>query len=287
MNSSVLYHHADICDEHFDLKRLHLCTLLIELDMHRITYAVLDQRNGKIVLLKEIAAEPSDNAAETLINCINNDAILKARYSKILLSAVCNKYTLVPSAFYDDDKSEGLFLFGNTLDEGENLKTVALKMPLASLIYSAPDVFDALSVKCFDDAQLFAHVAILVQACMQRFRYKQHPVMVVHIRNGSYDLVLINESKLKLVNTFQYVSNDDFIYYLLFACEQLGLNPETVETFLSGEVVDDSDEATAIRKYFSKCAFIPRTLNHGFAPVFDEIQAHRFTTLFDLSLCES
>jgi len=283
-----MYYPADICDAHFDLKRLHLCTLLIETDYHRLSYAVLDDRYQKIVLLKEVISSGTIPLNQNEITAaINEDTVFNARFSKFVVSLVTEKFVLVPAAFFDENKVSEIFTLNNVLDEGESLKVFPLKMPLSYLIYATSSANEFISTGKFLNANFIPHVAVLIQTCMQRFRYKQNPVITIHCRVKAFEMIIVSENKLQLCNTYKYENSEDFIYYILFACEQLSLNPETTETYLSGEVAIDSVEDVMLKKYMRNISFLSKTLNHGFSNEFNQIQPHRFTTLFDLTLCES
>ena len=44
-----------------------------------------------------------------------------------------------------------------------------------------------------------------------------------------------------MYNTFDYTTKEDFIYYLLFTAEQLGLNPEEFPLVLLGNVTKEDE----------------------------------------------
>ena len=57
-----------------------------------------------------------------------------------------------------------------------------------------------------------------------------------NIYRDSFDLIVIEPGRLILYNNYAYHAPEDFLYYLLFGLEQLNLNPEEVNLYLSGEV---------------------------------------------------
>jgi hypothetical protein len=50
--------------------------------------------------------------------------------------------------------------------------------------------------------------------------------MTVHFSEGHFEIIVIQNQKLLLFNSFDY-QTPDFIYYVLFTAEQLSLNPKT------------------------------------------------------------
>jgi hypothetical protein len=51
--------------------------------------------------------------------------------------------------------------------------------------------------------------------------------MTVHFSEGHFEIIVIQNQKLLLFNSFDYQTPEDFIYYVLFTAEQLSLNPKT------------------------------------------------------------
>jgi hypothetical protein len=49
--------------------------------------------------------------------------------------------------------------------------------------------------------------------------------MTVHFSEGHFE-ILLSKSEV-IINSFDYQTPEDFIYYVLFTAEQLSLNPKT------------------------------------------------------------
>ena len=60
--------------------------------------------------------------------------------------------------------------------------------------------------------------------------------MYVHVGMNYFDLVVTQQNELKLYNRFKYQTKEDFIYYILFTAEQLGLNPEQFDCKFMGNI---------------------------------------------------
>jgi hypothetical protein len=60
--------------------------------------------------------------------------------------------------------------------------------------------------------------------------------MTVHFSEGHFEIIVIQNQKLLLFNSFDYQTPEDFIYYVLFTAEQLSLNPENFPLELIGNI---------------------------------------------------
>jgi len=71
----------------------------------------------------------------------------------------------------------------------------------------------------------------------------------VHLGNGHFEIVFVENQKLLLFNSFDFATKEDFIYYVLFTAEQLKLNPETFKLQLLGDINEESDFFKIAFKY--------------------------------------
>ena len=62
------------------------------------------------------------------------------------------------------------------------------------------------------------------------------PKIHVQVFKDSLTCIVCKDKKLQLCNTYQYKTPEDFIYYILFCYEQLGLTTETDPITLSGHI---------------------------------------------------
>ena len=108
---------------------------------------------------------------------------------------------------------------------------------------------------------------------------KKH--VYVHIQQSHFEVIVIEGKKLLFYNTFNHHSAEDFLYYLLFVCEQIQLNPETVEFILLGEIEKSSSIYTIMQKYTRHIKFGARTDNTEFSYQLQTFPRHYYFTLFN------
>ena len=96
---------------------------------------------------------------------------------------------------------------------------------------------------------------ILVSEILKQEKHNQEPSLYIHINDLQFDLIIVKNSKLLFYNSFEYTTNKDFIYYILFTIEQLSLNPETLNTVLLGKVVKDDELYSIAYKYIRHVSF--------------------------------
>ena len=60
--------------------------------------------------------------------------------------------------------------------------------------------------------------------------------MYIHVQMDQFDCVVVKNGRTELCNTYSYKTSEDFIYYVLFCIEQLGLNPDTLPVIVCGDI---------------------------------------------------
>ena len=106
--------------------------------------------------------------------------------------------------------------------------------------------------------------------------------MHAHVRQGQFDVIITDNGKLLLSNIYTYHSAEDFIYFLLFAGEQLKLNPEKIDLEISGEVESDSALLNIARKYVRNVRFAERPAGVRFTDGFSQFPPQYHYGLFAL-----
>ena len=87
----------------------------------------------------------------------------------------------------------------------------------------------------------YKHAAtLLVEKLLSKGLPYGEPVMYVDISDTHFEIVVINKRKLIYYNSFNYETAEDFIYYVLFAVEQLGMDSNTL-TFRFLKHIDEED----------------------------------------------
>ena len=98
-------------------------------------------------------------------------------------------------------------------------------------------------------------------------------------------MIVLEEKKLIFANIFSYQTSEDFLYFTLFVCEQLKLNPENLDLLLLGEVEKNSAIYSILTKYVRNIKFGKRPEMFDYSYVFDGIASHFYFNLFSQALC--
>jgi hypothetical protein len=107
------------------------------------------------------------------------------------------------------------------------------------------------------------------------------------VLEGNFEVVQFRNKGLSYYNQFEYKSEEDFVYFILFAAEQLGLNPETMELVISGNIPGDSGMIRLAEKYIRHVFLMERNKEIPLGPILGQIPEHQHVLLINQDLCGS
>ncbi len=81
----------------------------------------------------------------------------------------------------------------------------------------------------------------------------------MHVFKDRFTCMVRKNNQLHLCNTYSYKTSEDFIYYILFCYEQLGLQTETDSLNLSGAIEKEDSLYTALFTYIRHITFNENT----------------------------
>jgi hypothetical protein len=203
--------------------------------------------------------DPRVNGPEALLERIEDifqkDRDLQDDFVKVVVIHQNNLSTFVPNAYF---KEEALKSYLNY-----NIKTI-------STDFIAHDDLDELQMK--NVYVPYVNINNFLFQNFGEFEYKHHATVLlekliahtanddlhfyVNVSQNTFDIVVLENRKLIFFNSFEFQTKEDFIYYILFAYEQLKLNPEDITLHLMGNIHSDSELYEMAYTYIQSIQFV-------------------------------
>ncbi|MDI5898814.1 DUF3822 family protein [Flavobacterium yafengii] len=233
--------------------------LSIQVSLTGLSFCCFDTLNNTVTSFNEVHFETFHKA--TKIEDLFADAFrehpeLKDSYDEILVIHNNNLSTFVPEPLFDENFL-GSYLQYNTkvfetdffaFDEISNYQMNAVYIPYVNINNFFIDQFGAFDYKHAN--------SILVSKLLVASKNKDDKKMFVHINTGHFEIIVVQNQKLLLFNSFDYNTPEDFLYYILFTAEQLNLNPENFPLELIGNIDTESDYFKIAYKYIRNVSLI-------------------------------
>jgi hypothetical protein len=114
----------------------------------------------------------------------------------------------------------------------------------------------------------YKHVhSVFIEKLLQ-LKAVSEKTMFVNVSKNNVTIAVLKEQEVFLLNSFSYETKEDFIYYILFTSEQLGLNTNEFPLFFTGAIEKESEIYKTTYQYVRNVDFLksenPIFLNSDF-----------------------
>lgn len=252
--------------------------------------AIIDNDRNKFIALHDynLLSLKSDDISEKVMSVILTDDLInthKRKFRKTFISFASFKSTIVPNAFYTDSEKAKLLNFNFNTEEPEIIYSDKIRQIDAHILYSIEKrTVDFLSG--FFSDKIFHHSTnSLIEGIILQNKNNTEIIVTVNVSHITFDLIITEGKRLHYCNNFSYQSTEDFMYYILFACEQLQLNPESTPFYFSGMIEKNSALYLLAQKYIRHIRFTSRPDFCEFSYRFNETPSHYHYRLYNQYLC--
>lgn len=233
--------------------------LSIQVSLTGLSFCCFDTLNNTVTSFNEVHFEAFHKATkieDLFADAFRDHAELKDSYDEILVIHNNNLSTFVPEPLFDENFL-GSYLQYNTkvfetdffaFDEIPNYQMNAVYIPYVNINNFFIDQFGTFDYKHAN--------SILVSKLLVASKNKDEKKMFVHINTGHFEIIVVQNQKLLLFNSFDYSTPEDFLYYILFTAEQLNLNPESFPLELIGNIDTEGDYFKIAYKYIRNVSLI-------------------------------
>jgi hypothetical protein len=275
---------SSFVDEAFDLKYLPHFHLVLQVGNDGLLAAVLEKEKNKYIAFEYYSFQQVydfDLIGDLFDIALKESGILRHNYRSVSCSVVHPLSTLVPNALFEEDRKK-LYLKTNVSLQGDELILADdVKNLDARNIFALPFSLKAKLDGTFLKVRYHHFSSVLIEALLAQNRNQAKKKLYVHVQPSHFETIVIEGKNLLFYNTFNYHTAEDFIYYLLFVCEQLQLNPENIEVNLTGEIERSSAIYSLSQKYIRHLKFAERTDNSDFSYQLQTLPKHFYFCLFN------
>lgn len=289
---------ANLSNQNIDIKdNYYKYKLFLQLSCHEFNLCLLDLKNKTFVALESYTFVnntniPAESGTNELLSGTVNDIIathrwLKKPFRSVHIIFFNHKSTLVPASLFKVNYLEDYFKFNNFVDDDEVITFDKLKQVDAYNVYALPEYIKKVFFKHFPHCRIFHFSSTLIEGLLIRYKdqsVKNKVFLNVHLSN--FVIIVLEKKQLRYYNSFNYSSNDDFIYYLLFVLEQLNLLSTVIELTVSGKIDKKSTLYLLLNQYISNVQFSERSTNYIYSDVFNQIPSHYYYNLLNMDSCE-
>ncbi|SHH51377.1 DUF3822 family protein [Winogradskyella jejuensis] len=225
--------------------------LSIQVNLNGLSFCILNRTDNSIEYINAISFDQKLTPFETLKRLkaeLASNTVFSSEFNSINVIHYNELATLVPKALYDEANNAEYLKFNSKIlktdfiasDELSSYDIVSVYVPYVNINNYIFETFGAFS---------YTHAStVFLNAADKIITDTHNSTLIVNIQDTTMQ-VLVKGKSLEFYNYFEFTTPEDFIYYLLFTCEQKQLDPENLALKLCGTVNKEDALYTIAYKY--------------------------------------
>jgi Protein of unknown function (DUF3822) len=204
--------------------------------------------------------------------------------SEIRVMFASARVTFIPTAIYTHEQKENLYAINFDQNEFNSIEVFPNTNYQCHILYPVPEWLILFKEEFDIDIRFFNQTIPLLEFVSSQSSETDQE-MFINIQLDNIDVVVVKNNQLKFLNSFQYQSNTDFLYYILNVVKQLELNQNDLSINLLGVESKDDEKLKSLPHFIDKLFFYKELkLKYNFALKREHIL--RYLNFLNLHLCE-
>jgi len=253
--------------------------LSVEISPTKLSYCLLNTNNFEYVFLKSIRTKDISE----IIKIIAEDELLKSDFSSSTLSYSDFPSTIVPNKFYKKENEKSILKLDN--ETFNILKRDNVHQINSTIIYSIPSKLDEFISDIFPSISVKNKTNIIIDQLIEQEKTDNEKSVFTFIENKKVEIIVLKNDRLYFRNNFDFESETDLLYYVLFCFEQLKLSTEKTSLILFGDVKKEDRNFNILYDYIRNVSFGNNSEKLTYTEEFSALKNHEYFSLFSQILC--
>lgn len=233
---------------------------------------IIASGNKQDIRLSAHAHWPSEKSYSKLIarfeQCLDQIPVQVDLCQGIRCLVNFQKFSLVPEHLYQKGEGQTLLSYTAKLQKGDHIYTDHWVGSESILIHALPvEIIDWIK-KRFPQA-LVHHQSTAIEALHQLFP-KGDFSGILYVDKTEADFFLANKAKLQWYNKFEYQTEEDLLYFILYCLEQNRFLPTELQLKIGGHSLKGDKLRQLLDRYISDVKDLPIPSNFKLSPMISE-----------------
>jgi len=238
--------------------------LSIQFSLDGFSFCIYEKESRDYLAYSKYIFDDKINTPDKLLKAIQQifkkDIELQYDFDNVLVLHNNDLVTFVPNAFFDKDHLSQYLKYNNKVlatdffmyDTIKNQEMKAVYIPFININNFFIDRFGSFDYK---------HTSsIVVETLLNDYASKDLRIFV-RLSTTFFKIIITKNRKLLFFNTFDFNTIEDFMYYVLFTCEQLKVELDKDTIYFLGETEKNKELIAWTKKYFNKVSLLqPKSL---------------------------
>ncbi|AVR46141.1 DUF3822 domain-containing protein [Christiangramia fulva] len=230
--------------------------LSIQVSLNGLSFCILDRNENSIVFYHKINFGKQLDPIKILARIeleYEKQKELDQPVDEVNLIFTNPLFSLVPANIFDENNASNYLKFNTKILQTDFIAFDTIHDEIINVYIPYTNIINYFFDK-YGEFEYRHSLSVLIDSLLKL--QNQGLTMYIHTYHNNYDLVVVENGKLLLANSFEYDTKEDFLYYILFTAEQLDLDPNTFQLVLIGDISKDSEEYKMAWDYIRNISFL-------------------------------
>ena len=226
--------------------------LILQVSQTEVSFSIFDSLRNRIEQLQSVSFGKilTPNEIELkLIDIFENSSYFSKKFDDVLVLHNNNLLTFAPQVLFDEAYMSSYLQYNTKVFESDFFTNDVISNYEINTVYIPYVNINNFLIDRFGGFNYKHSFTYLVKKALDFSKNIDETEMYIHVQDYNFQIIVAKNQQLVLFNSFEYKTDEDFIYYLLFTAEQLNLNPETVKLKLFGNINKESNLYEIAYKY--------------------------------------
>lgn len=249
-----------IIDESFFHRERNDFDLFIYFDQEKLSFSAWSSEDHTLSAFEPQPLHSFKDLSDPIVlrDLFHNSALGKetSGYNRRVLFSGLRNVTMIPNALFNPDelRLQHSFSVPSVGDQAREYSD-ELRIADARSIYTIPEEIEMNLHRLIGEHDLFHSSTAFIETQLLKNRNRNEQICSLIIHSNYFEILVIGGRQLILYNTFDIENPESVLYYVLFCCEQLELNPESIMLEIAGAIDNTSAIYQGLENYFSNISF--------------------------------
>lgn len=182
----------------------------------------------KLLSSKKTPADLLSLTEDKLFDLLANEKEINLNFHSIRVIFETDIYSIVPKILFEPEYAKDLLAFQHPeIKSSDTILHNELLAWNAVLTFTVPKAINSAIRKILPEVDIEHHIIDFVN---DEIALQNDSSVHVYVRNSKMDIIVLKTGKLTLINTYEFSSKEDFLYYVMNIYEHLSLDSEKCST---------------------------------------------------------
>lgn len=239
-----------ITDDSFDIDKTKQYILSIQVSLDGFSFLMIYPGENRIVAFKNTPLKISSEnlLARRLKEWLESEVLMKKPFESVRVLFFAESFTMVPGEYFQEEYRQDL----TSVLFNENAGTRIVKNKIdslnAHLIFPIPaDIIDTFHHFFPENLEITHPVAKIIQRPPES---KKKNIAVIILSGKYFFMTVTRNNTLLLANSFQAIHQNDLVYNVLNAFQQLETARSETDLYVAGSLKQKTEIEVLLRPYF-------------------------------------